>query len=80
VATASGGSPELVDDGVEGFLVPPRDPDRLANQLDCLLDSPGLRREMGRRGRERVERDFGLDLMVERTEAVYRHALEEVAG
>jgi glycosyltransferase involved in cell wall biosynthesis len=80
VATASGGSPELVDDGVEGFLVPPQDPGRLAGRLECLLDSPGLRREMGRRGRARVQRDFGLDLMVERTEAVYRLALEGVAG
>jgi len=80
VATASGGSPELVDDGVEGFLVPPQDPGRLAGRLECLLDSPGLRREMGRRGRARVLRDFGLDLMVERTEAVYRLALEGAGG
>lgn len=80
VVTASGGSPELVDDGVEGFLVPPRDSDRLANRLDCLLDSPGLRSEMGRRGRDRVQRDFGLDLMVERTETVYRQALDGAAG
>lgn len=80
VATASGGSPELVDDGVEGFLVPPGDPARLAGRLDCLLDSPGLRREMGRRGRSRAERDFSLDLMVERTEAVYRRALARSAG
>jgi glycosyltransferase involved in cell wall biosynthesis len=80
VATASGGSPELVDDGVEGFLVPPGDPVRLAARLDCLLDSEGLRREMGRRGRARVERDFGLDLMAERTEAVYLEALARAAG
>ncbi|MBK8165509.1 MAG: glycosyltransferase family 4 protein [bacterium] len=80
VATASGGSPELVDDGVEGFLVPPGDPVRLAARLDCLLDSEGLRREMGRRGRARVERDFGLDLMAERTEAVYLEALARVPG
>jgi len=80
VATASGGSPELVADGVEGFLVPPGDPVRLAARLDCLLDSPGLRREMGRRGRERVERDFRLALMAERTESVYRDALARVAG
>lgn len=80
VATRSGGSPEIVADGVEGFLVPPGDPGRLAARLDCLLDSPGLRREMGRRGRDRVARDFGLDLMVRRTEAVYRQALARAAG
>lgn len=80
VATASGGSPELLDDGIEGFLVPPGDPERLARRLDCLLDSQGLRREMGRRGRTRVERDFGLDRMLDRTEAVYQAALEKAAG
>jgi glycosyltransferase involved in cell wall biosynthesis len=79
VVTASGGSPELVRDGVEGFLVPPGDHDRLAGRLDCLFDSPGLSREMGRRGRERVRRDFGLDRMIERTEGVYEQVLAEGA-
>lgn len=80
VATRSGGSPEVVADGVEGFLVPPGDPARLAARLDCLLDSPGLRRAMGERGRARAARDFGLDLMARRTEAVYRQALARSAG
>lgn len=79
VATASGGSPELIDDGREGFLVPPEDPERLARRLDCLLDSPGLRREMGRRGRDRVIREFSLERMLERTEAVYRTVLDRAA-
>ena len=61
-------------------MVPPGDPERLALRLDCLLDSPGLRREMGRRGRLRVEREFGVGLMAERTESVYRAARERVAG
>ena len=80
VATASGGSPELIDDGREGFLVPPDDSERLARRLDCLLDSPGLRCEMGRRGRERVIREFSLEHMIERTENVYRNVLERAAG
>lgn len=80
VGTASGGTPELIDDGIEGFLVPPADPARLAARLDCLLDSPGLRSEMGRRGLRRVQRDFSLGLMVDRTEAVYRLALARAAG
>lgn len=80
VATAAGGSPELVRDGREGFLVPPGDPERLARRLDCLLDSPGLRREMGRRGRLRVGRHYALEGMAERTEAVYLQVLQGVAG
>jgi len=73
--TNSGGSPEIVRDGVEGFLVEPGDPDALARRLDCLLDSPGLRREMGRRGRESVRRHFTLDHMLDATEALYMKVL-----
>ncbi len=77
VVTNTGGSPEIVRDGVEGFLVDPYDPALLARRLDCLLDSPGLREEMGRRGRERVARDFGVDRMVAGTEQVYVDACRE---
>lgn len=73
--TNSGGSPEIVRDGVEGFLVEPDDARTLALRLDCLLDSPGLRREMGARGRERVSRRFSLDHMLDATEALYMKVL-----
>jgi len=75
VATDSGGSPEIVRDGVEGFLVPPQDARRLAVHLETLLHSPGLRREMGARGRARVATDFSLAAMVTGTENVYRKVL-----
>jgi len=74
VVTNSGGSPEIVRDGVEGFLVEPGDAETLALRLDCLLDSSGLRREMGRRGRERVQSRFTLDHMLDATEALYMKA------
>lgn len=76
VATLTGGSPEIVRDGVEGFLTRPGDAGQLARRLEVLLDSPGLCRAMGRRGRRRVAGEFSLDLMLDRTEAVYR----QVAG
>lgn len=75
VATNSGGSPEIVRDGVEGFLVEPGDAETLALRLDCLLDSPGLRGEMGRRGRERVLSRFTADHMLSATEALYMKVL-----
>nr|MEE4268653.1 glycosyltransferase family 4 protein [Candidatus Krumholzibacteria bacterium] len=80
VVTDSGGSPEIVRDGVEGFLVRPGDVRQLSRRLDVLLDSASLCREMGRKGRLRVEKDFTLELMLDRTEAVYRRALERPAG
>ena len=75
VATDSGGSPEIVRDGVEGFLVAPGDAETLALRLDCLFDSAGLRREMGRRGRERARSRFTLDHMLDATEALYMKVL-----
>jgi len=75
VVTDTGGSPEIVRDGIDGFLVPPGDAAALAVRLACLLESPGLRAEMGRRGRLRVERWFTTDRMVRATEGVYAAAL-----
>jgi glycosyltransferase involved in cell wall biosynthesis len=46
VATRVGGTPLLVDDGVEGFLVPPGDPDALAIAIDKLCFDPSLRAQM----------------------------------
>lgn len=71
VVTDTGGSPEIVRDGVEGFLFRPGDVAALARRLDLLLESPGLRAEMGRRGRLRVEDSFSRRTMIDRTEALY---------
>jgi len=71
VATGVGGTPEVVVDGVTGLLVPPRDPDALAQAITRLLQDPDLRRKMGRAGRERVERCFSVERMVQQTEALY---------
>jgi len=58
VATAVGGTPEVLDDGVSGHLVPPRDPGRLADRIGDLLADDARRRQMGTCGRERVAEDF----------------------
>lgn len=54
VATAVGGVPELVDDGVTGLVVPPDDARALADALECLLSDPSLRERMGQAARERA--------------------------
>ena len=61
VTTDVDGMSEAVTDGVEGFLVPPRDPAATADALAALAASPGLRRTMGAAGRERAQSDFALD-------------------
>jgi glycosyltransferase involved in cell wall biosynthesis len=58
VATAVGGTPEIVADGENGYLVPPGDPTALASRIGELLGSRRRRREMGRRGRLRVHEEY----------------------
>jgi glycosyltransferase involved in cell wall biosynthesis len=58
VGTAVGGTPEVVDDGVTGYLVPPGDPQALADRLLMALASEARRRAMGLRGRQRMLQDF----------------------
>ncbi len=72
VATAVGGTPELVVDGVTGLLVPPADPNALAWALASLLRDPDRRQCMGGAGRERVAEHFSVEQMVEKTERLYR--------
>ena len=75
VATAVGGNPELIIDGETGYLVPPADPRAMADALLRLIRNPQLRREMGCRGRERVEEHFSLHAMVQKYEDVLGYAI-----
>ncbi len=58
VATAVGGTPEVVEDGLSGYLVPAGDPEALARRVGDVLRDEALRETMGRRGRRRVEEAF----------------------
>jgi len=77
VATAAGGVFAAVRDGETGFLVPPHDDAAMAEKLVTLVSDDRLRAEMGRAGRELVEREFGLEPMIRATEAVYAAAAAE---
>jgi len=76
VATAIPGCTEVVRDGENGFLVPPKDPDALAKAITVLLKNPILRTRMGKRGREIVVREFPVELVGNQTLAVYRELLQ----
>ena len=75
VATAVGGVPEVVVDGQTGLLVPPRDPEALAQAIITLLRNPGRARAMGEAGRQRVLEHFTVERMVAETERVYQALL-----
>jgi len=71
VATAVGGTPELVVHGETGLLVQPGDVAALAAALAQLLADPGQARRMGEAGRERVQREFGAAAMAQRILELY---------
>lgn len=72
VATAVDGTPEVVQNGVTGLLVPPADPEALAGALCALLADGEARRRMGEAGREHALGRFDLSAQVEATARVYR--------
>jgi L-malate glycosyltransferase len=73
VVTRSGAMPELVGDA--GVVVPKRDPEAMAAAVNRLLDDAALAARLGRLGRARAKRNFGMEAFVDRTIALYRRAL-----
>ena len=76
VATSAGGIPEVVEDGVNGLLVAPRDHHAMAQAIVRLLSDSGLRQHMGAAGFARLRDRFTVEKMVAETAALY----ERVAG
>jgi glycosyltransferase involved in cell wall biosynthesis len=75
VATRVGGSPEVVEDGVTGLLVPPRDADGLARAILRLQEDREMAARVGQAGRARVVERFSIADMVRRTEQLYADLL-----
>ncbi|MEM7533263.1 MAG: glycosyltransferase family 4 protein [Chloroflexota bacterium] len=79
VATAIDGNAEAVEDGVNGFLVPPENPTALSQSVCQLLDDDALAQRMGQAGLARVE-EFGAQRMVDQVSALYRALLQQQGG
>jgi L-malate glycosyltransferase len=74
VATDAGGIPEVVDHGVTGTIVPPRDPGGMARAIVDLLRDESRRQQMGQAGLARVKASFTVERMVAATAKVYARA------
>lgn len=77
VATAIGGIPEVVQDGMTGYLVPPRDSEQLAERICTLLSDQALGKRMGAAGRRLVTEQYSLETMLDRTEEFYEALLNQ---
>ncbi len=79
IGTNLEGIPELVLDGETGLLVPPRNPEALAQAILRVIENPTRAKAMARAGRKRVETLFSTQIKVEKTEELYRRLLAERA-
>ena len=74
VASSVGGLREVVVHGETGLLVPPGDPDALAEALKSLFEDPERARKMGEAGRARIRAEFDVEVMRAKTRAVWEEA------
>jgi glycosyltransferase involved in cell wall biosynthesis len=80
VATAVGGTPEVMIDGETSYLVPPADPAALADRIGDLLDDPAKARMFGTAGRSRVEKHFSFEAQARAYELLFAELRPRRAG
>ncbi len=80
ITSDTAGCRDVVDDGLNGLLVPPRDSIALAAAIRRLVESPELRQRMGLAGRVRAENEFGVERVVQSHLEIYRDLLAAPAG
>lgn len=72
IGTEVGGIKDIIDDGINGFLVPPKRPDILADKIIYLLANPIIARKMGEKGYEKAIENYNMDNWVKRIIDVYK--------
>ena len=75
VVTDVGSIPEVVDDGITGYVVPPRNSEALAEAIVKLLKEDTLRKEMGENAYKKMKEEFSWDKIAEKTIEVYKTVL-----
>jgi phosphatidylinositol alpha-1,6-mannosyltransferase len=76
IGGAHGGAPEVIRDGVTGYLVSHGDTVQLTTSLDALLSNPELAKQMGERGRERVQQEFKFSIFAKNFKKILRELCE----
>ncbi|WP_414585827.1 glycosyltransferase [Scytonema sp. PCC 10023] len=72
IGTLHGGIPELVEDGISGFLVPERDVDAIAEKVDYFIEHPEVWEQMGRSGRVYVEEHYDINRLNDELVEIYQ--------
>jgi glycosyltransferase involved in cell wall biosynthesis len=77
VACNSGGSPELIENGISGFLIPVNDSRALVSRVAELLAAPALRKSMGENARRQIEQSFSVEQVLPKMIAAYDYAIAQ---
>ena len=75
IATNAGGVPDIIENGVNGILVPPRNPQRLADGVLKVLNDLELGKKLGDAGRKAVKQRFSLEKQMRKIEKLYEDVL-----
>jgi colanic acid/amylovoran biosynthesis glycosyltransferase len=80
IGTVHGGIPDIIEDGVTGFLVPERDVELLTSRLRHLARNPGQRLQLGHAGRAKMEKEYDVKARVAELETLYDEAIALAAA
>lgn len=75
IGTRHGGIPELIQDGISGFLVAERDADAIAEKLSYFIEHPEIWEQMGKSGRAYVEKHYDMNTLNDELVAIYQQVL-----
>jgi colanic acid/amylovoran biosynthesis glycosyltransferase len=75
ISTYHSGIPELIENGVSGYLLPERDITNLATKIEHLITNPELRQKMGQAGRQKVETDYNIQILNDRLVQILQQLL-----
>ncbi|MBU2472659.1 glycosyltransferase [Patescibacteria group bacterium] len=71
IATNVGGIPEMIENNINGILIKPKNPDLIGEKITYLINNPEKAQVMAQKARQKVEQEFSLDKMIEKTKNLY---------
>lgn len=77
ITTKSIGCKDTVDDRLNGYLISPKDVDALTDKLKMLIDNAELRQKMGKTARQKAEKEFSLDVVIEKHLSIYNELISK---
>ncbi|GAF87056.1 unnamed protein product, partial [marine sediment metagenome] len=72
IATKVGGVPEMVENGINGLLVQPKNSRQLAEKILYLINNPKITQAMAQQTHQKIVKEFGLEKMIQKTKREYR--------